>query len=91
MNENDTATSLETARAALNRALPDEIRDIKIVKRPDGILHIEVALREHRQDEHQWARFAETMHEESPLRGESEEINARGQAFRAGFSFKQDK
>ena len=91
MNENDTATSLKTARAALNRALPDEIRDIKIVKRPDGILHIEVALREHRQDEHQWARFAEAMHEESPLRGESEEINARGQAFRAGFSFKQDK
>lgn len=87
MRNNDTAVSLDEARAALDRALPEDVTEIQIVKLPDGALHIEVTLHEHRQEENKWVKFAEEMHEESPLRGRSEELNARVREFREGFSF----
>lgn len=89
MPENNTAVSLDAVRAALKRALPEEVDEIKIVKLPDGAVHIEVILHEHWQEENQWVRFAEEMHEESPLRGRSEELNARLREFREGFSFER--
>jgi hypothetical protein len=90
MRKNDTAVSLDEARAALDRALPEDVDEIQIVKLPDGALHIEVTLHEHRHEENKWVKFAEKMHEESPLRGRSEELNARVREFREGFSFERD-
>lgn len=90
MRENDTAVSLDEAQAVLNRALPEEVDEIKIVKLPDGAVHIKVTLHEHQQEENKWVRFAEEMHEESPLRGRSEELNARIRGFREGFSFERE-
>ena len=87
MQENDTAVTLAEARAALNVAIPEDVDEIKIVKRPDGSIHIEVTLHEHRREENRWVRFADEMHEESPLRRRSEELNARVREFRKGFSF----
>ena len=87
MRNNDTAVSLDEVRAALNRALPEDVTEIQIVKLPNGALHIEVTLHEQRQEENKWVKFAEEMHEESPLRGRSEELNTRVREFREGFSF----
>ena len=67
MGKNETAASLNEARAALNRALPDDVDEIKIVKLPDGAVHIEVILHERPPEENKWERFAEEMHEESPF------------------------
>ena len=89
MRENDTAVSLDQVQA-LNKALPEDVDDIKIVKRFDGAVHIEVTLHVYPQAENKWVKFAEEMHEESPLQGRSEELNARVRAFREGFSFEQD-
>jgi hypothetical protein len=91
MQENDKAVSLDEARAAFNGALPEDIDEIKIVKRPDAATHIEVILHEHPQAENKWVKFAEEMHEESPLRGCSEELNARVREFREGFSFELER
>jgi hypothetical protein len=90
MRKNDTAVSLDEARAALDRALPEDVTEIQIVKLPDGALHIEVTLHEQRQEENKWVKFAEEMHEESPLLGRSEELNTRVREFREGFSFERD-
>ena len=90
MREKEPADSLEEAREALNKALPEEVDTVKIVRQPDGTVHIEVTLHEHRPEENKWVRFAEEMHEESPLRGRSEELNARVREFREGFSFERD-
>jgi hypothetical protein len=91
MRENDAAVSLGEARAALNGVLPEDVDEIKIVKRPDGAIHIEVTLHEHPQEENKWVKFAEEMHEESSLRGCSEELNARVRELREGFSFELER
>ena len=38
-----------------------------------------------------WAKIAEDMHNESPLHGLSEELNAISKEFRDDFSFKHDE
>ena len=91
MPNNDTAVSLDKARAVVNGALPEDVDEIKIVKRPDATIHIEVILHEHPPAENKWVKFAEEMHEESPLRGCSEELNARVREFREGFSFELER
>lgn len=90
MRAKETANTLEEAREALNKALPEEVRRVRIVRQPDGTVHIEVTLREHRPEENKWVRFAEEMHEESPLRGRSGELTAQVSEFREGFSFERD-
>lgn len=89
MRENDTAVSLNEVRTVLNKALAEEVDAIKIRRLPDGTVHIEVTLHEHRQEDNKWVRFAEEMHQESPLRGRSEELNDRVREFREGFSFER--
>ena len=87
MHEKKRAGALDQIREALNRALPEEVEDLKVVHLPNGAMHIEVTLGAHSEEENKWTRFAEEMHRESPLRGRSEEVNARVREFRDSFSF----
>lgn len=87
MHEKETAIPLQQVRDALNSAVPDEIEELKILRLPNGAMHIEITLREHQEEANKWIRFADEMHQESPLRGKSEEFNARVREFRDGFSF----
>jgi hypothetical protein len=91
MRDKETAGSLEQAREALNRALPDEIEALNILRLPDGSMRIEVTLREPSEEENKWACFAEEMHRESPLRGKSEEFITRVRQFRDEFSFNREE
>lgn len=87
MRKKETAGPLQQVRDALNSALPDEVEDLKILHLPNGVMHIEVTIREHHEEENKWIRFADEMHQESPLQGKSDELNARVREFRDGFSF----
>jgi hypothetical protein len=82
-----TASQLQKIREALSKALSGEVVELKIIQLSDSGIHIEVILREHPEEENKWFRFAEEMHEESPLRGKSDEIERRSREFRDAFSF----
>ncbi len=46
---------------------------------------------EETQQKNKWILFAEKMHKESPLLGQSEEINKHVREFRNSFSFEREE
>ncbi len=90
MPEKAIYTPLRQAREALNKAHPDDVDDITITEPTAGVLHIEVTLHAPREEVNPWVRFADEMHEESPLRGKSEALIQRSQEFRKRFSFQEE-
>jgi hypothetical protein len=75
-------TTLIEARAALSNAKSNEVN---IICFPNGNWHIEIAPCQVQTAgrKSKWAKFADEMH--SPLRGQSEQVNALIKQFRNEF------
>lgn len=80
------AIMLEQARAALNNAQPGDVSEAHLTEMPDGRLRIEIVLNKATTakagNANQWVKFAEAMHRDSPLRGQSETLCRHSREFR---------
>jgi hypothetical protein len=80
------ATMLEQARTALNNAQPGDVTEAYLTELPDGRLRIEIVLNKAATaklgNTNQWVQFAEAMHRDSPLRGQSETLCQHSREFR---------
>ncbi len=84
------ATPLEKAKKALDQARPNEGDTIKVTDIPDGGMRIEIVIHKHKDEQNKWARFADEMHTESPLKGKSTLVTDHIRGFREGFSFEEE-
>jgi len=83
--EKPIATKKE-ALEVLKKVTSDDT--VEVIHLEDGVTVIKVITRKKKAEEqNKWARFADDMHEESPLKGQSELVTARVREFRDGFSF----
>ncbi len=61
---------------------------VEVIHLADGVTVIKVIPRQNKaEQQYKWTRFADDMHKESPLKGQSEIVTARIREFRDGFSF----
>jgi hypothetical protein len=53
-------------------------------------MRIEIVIHKHHGQNNKWARFADELHAESPLKGKSTVVADRIREFRDGFSFEHE-
>ena len=83
--EKPMATKKE-ALEVLKRVTSDDT--VEVMHLEDGVTVIKVIpQKEKAEEQNKWVHFADDMHEESPLKGQSELVNARIREFRGDFSF----
>jgi hypothetical protein len=83
--EKPMATPQEEALNILKSATGEDTVEVRHLE--DCITVIRVIPRKQAEEPNRWARFADELHEESPLKGQSEAVVARIREFRDGFSF----
>ncbi|MEN8130138.1 MAG: hypothetical protein ABFS45_08055 [Pseudomonadota bacterium] len=79
------ATRQEEALKILKGITSDDT--VEVTHLEGGITVIKVIPQRKAEEKNKWARFADDMHEESPLKGQSELVTTRVREFRDGFSF----
>lgn len=83
-------TPLEKVKTALDQVRPDEVDTIEVTDLPDGGTRIEIVIHKHHGQKNKWARFADELHAESPLKGKSTVVADHIREFREGFSFENE-
>jgi len=83
--------TLLEAQVALQNAKPNEV---KILRFPNGNWQIEIKPHQdqipiQKSEPSKWSKFADEMHQKSPLRGKSEQVNALIKQFRHEFTLRE--
>jgi hypothetical protein len=81
------ATVFEEALETLKNAQKDTVT---LDHLHDGSVTIHILPLQEKEEENRWVKFAEKMHRESPLLGQSEEVNKYVREFRDSFAFREE-